>query len=138
MASRLPQALGIVATFVLVGPPVGALVFALIVTLFTMIEGDDIGMLFVYGALAFLPLAWLVGGLQAAAVGLATAAFAWRRGSAPAAVPAVAALVVGAFAASRNHEQWDVTAVLVAVHVLAALACWALLRLAPGRPPQRH
>lgn len=130
----MPQALGIVATFVLVGPPVGAL----IVTLFTLIEGGDIGLLFVYGTLAFLPLAYLVGGMQAAAVGLATAAFAWRWGSAPAAVPAVAALVVGAFAASRNHEQWDVAATLIAVHVLAALASRALLRLAPGWPARRH
>jgi len=138
VASRLPQALGIVVLFVFVGPPAGALVFALIVTLFTMIDGDDIGLLFVYGTLAYLPLAYLVGGMQAAAVGLATAAFAWRKGSAPAAVPAVAALVVGAFAASRNHEQWDMTAVLIAVHVAAALACWALLRLALGRPAPRH
>lgn len=128
------QALAVVALFALVGPLAGVLVFTLLVTLLTMIDGDDIGLLFVYGALAFLPLAYLVGGMQAAAVGLVTAAFAWRRGSAPAAVPVVAALVIGALVASRDHEHWGVTAVLVAVHGLAALACWALARLAFGWP----
>ena len=133
MPSRLARALTIVALFVVVGPLAGALVFSLIVTLTTMIDGDDVGLLFVYATLAFLPLAYLIGGAQAAAVGLVTAVYAWRRGGAPALVPAAAALVIGAVVASRDHEQWDMTATLIAVHVLSALLCWALLRaVLPG------
>lgn len=138
MSPRLPQAVAVVAIFVLAGPLAGALAFAVLMTLLTMLEGDNAGMLFVYAALAFLPLAYLIGGAQAAVTGLVTAAFAWRNGSAPAWVPLAAALAAGAVGASRSHEDWQATAILLAVHLLSALFCWLLARSAlgwNGRPP---
>lgn len=128
MSPRFPQAVAVVAIFVLVGPLVGALAFAVLITLLAALEGDGVGLLFVYATLAFLPLAYLVGGAQAAVTGLVTAAFAWREGHAPAWVPLAAALAAGAVLASRDHEEWILSAVLIAVHLLSALACWLLAR----------
>ena len=56
------------------------------------------------GLLAFFPLAYLVGGLQAAFAGAA-----------------------GFVAASRSYESRDAAVILVATHILSALACWAML-----------
>lgn len=132
MSPRLPQAVAVVAIFVLAGPLVGALVFALLITLLSVLEGDSASMLFVYAAFAFLPLAYLIGGAQAAVTGVVTAAYAWRRGRAPAWVPLAGALAAGAILASRDHEDWTATAILIAVHVLSALACWLLARAVLG------
>ena len=138
MRFSLSQALVVFALFLLVGPLAGAFFFALLVTLVSAIEGEGLGLLFLYGTLAFLPLAYLVGGLQAAFVGLATALFGWFKGAPPAWVPVAAALAAGGLVAARSHEQWDLTAALVAVHVLAAFVCWALTRaLTRGRSAGR-
>lgn len=132
MAFKLAQALAIVVIFVLIGPLVGALAFAVLLTLVTALDDPGVGLLFVYATLAFLPLAYLIGGAQAAATGIVTAVFAWRRGSAPLWVPLSAALVTGIVFASREHENWSDTAILLAVHLLSALACWLVARAALG------
>ena len=79
------------------------------------------------GLLAFFPLAYLVGGLQAAFAGAATAIAIWREGFAPLWVPLVAAGAAGFVAASRSYESRDAAVILVATHILSALACWAML-----------
>ena len=132
MSPRLSQALTIVTIFVLVGPVVGALVFGVLVTVFAFADAPEIGIAFVYLAIAFFPLAYLVGGAQALFAGIVTASVAGRRGSAPLSVPLGAALAAGALVASRSHERWDATAILLAVHLLSAWVCWLLLRRALG------
>lgn len=132
MSPRLSQAMTIVTIFVLVGPVVGALVFGVLVTVFAFADAPEIGIAFVYLAIAFFPLAYLAGGAQALFAGIVTASVAWRRGSAPLWVPLGAALAAGALVASRGHEHWDVTAILLAVHLLSAWVCWLLLRRALG------
>ena len=127
MPSRLPHALVVFAVFVLVGPPVGALVFGLIFTAVAALTEPGIGLMFVYASIIFMPLAYLIGGLQAAFAGAVTALVVWRRGYAPFWVPLAAALLGAIVTVSRNHEDWVDSAIMIAVHVLSALACWALL-----------
>ncbi len=110
MSSRLSRSLGIVAIFVLAGPLVGALAFGVFFALFAFADDPEIGLAFVYLAGAFFPLAYLAGGMQALAVGIVTAAAAWRSGSAPLRVTLAAAL--------------GMTFVLIAVHAVSAWACW--------------
>lgn len=128
MSPRLSQAVAIVAIFVLVGPLAGALIFAVLIMLRSVTDDPAMGMVFVYATIAFLPLAYFIGGAQAAITGLVTAIYAWRKGSAPVWVPLAAALAAGSVIASRNHEDWEVTALLLAVHALSAVACWLLAR----------
>lgn len=123
MSSRLSRSLGIVAIFVLAGPLVGALAFGVFFALFAFADDPEIGLAFVY----------LAGGMQALAVGIVTAAAAWRSGQAPLRVTLAAALAVGAVVASRSHEDWGTTFALIAVHAVSAWACWLLARGWPGR-----
>lgn len=127
MPSRLPHALIVFAVFVLVGPPVGALVFGLLFTAVTALTEPGIGMMFVYASIIFMPLAYLIGGFQAAFAGAVTALVVWRRGYAPFWVPLAAALLAAIVTVSRDHEDLVSTAIMIAVHVLSALVCWALL-----------
>lgn len=132
MSSRLSRSLGIVAIFVLAGPLVGALAFGVFFALFAFADDPEIGLAFVYLAVAFFPLVYLAGGMQALAVGIVTAAAAWRSGRAPLRVTLAAALAVGAVVASRSHEDWGTTFVLLAVHAVSAWACWLLVCRWPG------
>ena len=133
MSSRLSYALVVVAVFALVGPAISALVFGLLFTVVAAFTEPGIGLMFVYASIIFLPLAYLIGGLQAAFAGAVTALVVWRQGSAPFWVPLAAALLAAAFVVARAHEDWVDSAIMIAVHALSALACWALLRglLAP-------
>lgn len=138
--SRSGRAFAVVAVFALIGPLVGALVFGVLVGIVTFVEDAGAGFASVstgagifLAAVAFYPLAYLVGGVQALFVGLVTAVAAWRSsGDVPWWIPLTAALAAGGLVASRNHESWAMTAILLAVHILPALACWALLRRALG------
>lgn len=104
MSPRLSRALAAFAVFLLVGPAIGAAVFAVLFTLLLAAADAGVGLLVVYATLAFFPLAYLVGGLQAAFAGAA-----------------------GFVAASRSYESRDAAVILVATHILSALACWAVL-----------
>ena len=132
MSPQLSRALSALAIFVLVGPAIGAAIFAVLMTLLLAVADAGLGLAVVYLTLAFFPLAYLVGGLQAAFVGAATAVAIWRKGFAPLWVPLLAATAAGSLAASRAHESWDATAILLATHILSALVCWAML---PGAKP---
>ncbi len=127
MSPRLSRALGPFAVFLLVGPAIGAAIFAVLVTLLLAAADAGVGLLVIHATLAFFPLAYLVGGLQAAFAGAATAIAIWRNGSAPLWTPLVAAGAAGLVAASRSYESRDAAIILVATHVLSALACWAML-----------
>lgn len=130
MPPRLSRALYAFLIFLLVGPMAGALAFGLLVTAVTLATEPDIGLTFLYAAIVFAPLAYLTGGVQAAFTGAVAGAAILRQGRAPLWIVLGAALVAGAFHAARAHEDWWMTAIMLAVHLVAALACWFVVRLA--------
>lgn len=79
-------------------------------------------------ALLFLPLAFMMGGLQALLAGLASAWQLRRDGIAGYPLPLAAALLGGAVYAWRNGEDPLHSAIMVATHAVAALCCTAVLR----------
>lgn len=103
--------IGIVAVFVVIGPPVGALAVTLLLAALSLGSGHaadgwaDQGR-FVVGAMLLglvfgIPISYIVGAVPAALIGLATAAWDANKGRVPFYVPLGAALVLGVLAAGR-------------------------------------
>ena len=130
MPPRWSKALYAFLIFLFVGPLFGALAFGLLVTAASLVTDPNIGLSALYASIVFAPLAYLIGGLQAGVAGAATGAAILRWGYAPRWASLGAALVAGALYVSRAHEEWSVSAILIAVHLLAALACWLIVRAA--------
>ena len=118
----------VLLAFVLVGPPLGAVTVSLAGGLVAFALGDDSGMagLVFYSGLLGIPLSWFVGGVQAAAAGLAFAAFA-----AIARRPSIMAGTVGGLAAGLPYVLGEelseaALAVVLFAHVVAAAVCGAI------------
>mgnify|MGYP001192841389 CR=1 FL=1 len=136
---------GIVAVFVALGPPVGALA----VTLLLAVLGLDSGLaadgwldqgrfavgVMLLGLVFGLPISYMVGAAPAALVGLAIAAWDARTGRISLYVALGTALLLGVLAASRasglvsasEGERAAQIAILLA-HLAAAGLCWLLAR----------
>lgn len=143
--------IGIVAVFVVIGPPVGALAVTLLLAALSLGSGHaadgwaDQGR-FVVGAMLLglvfgIPISYIVGAVPAALTGLATAAWDANKGRVPFYVPLGAALVLGVLAAGRlgrlvsagDGERTAQIAVLLA-HLAAACLCLLVVRAVFIRP----
>lgn len=142
---------GIVAVFVALGPPVGALAVTLLLAglgLGSGLAADGwldqgrfaVGVMLL-GIVFGLPISYIVGTAPAALVGLAIAAWDARTGNISLYVALGAALVLGVLAALRSAglvsasegERAAQIAILLA-HLAAAGLCWFLARAIFGRP----
>lgn len=142
---------GIVAVFVALGPPVGALGVTLLLAGLGFGSGlaadgwlDQgrfaVGVMLL-GIVFGLPISYTVGTAPAALVGLAIAAWDARTGNISLYVALGAALLLGVLAALRSAgpvsasegERGAQIAILLA-HLAAAGLCWLLARAIFGRP----
>lgn len=142
---------GIVAVFVALGPPVGALAVTLLLAglgLGSGLAADGwldqgrfaVGVMLL-GIVFGLPISYIVGTAPAALVGLAIAAWDARTGNISLYVALGAALVLGVLAALRSAglvfasegERAAQIAILLA-HMAAAGLCWLLARAIFSRP----
>ena len=135
--SRRPVAAVMVfAIFALMGPPIAALIFMGILPL---IEGrpfgpesiDDL----VRGIGRLAAIAYVFGGLQMAATGLVAALWLFfRRGARVSFVPvllaalvlAITAVLVLAYPMSMPAPDPGIVAIVIALHVGAAVGCWVI------------
>ena len=134
-------ALGTFFFTLILGPPIGGIVFAICVAIvpamgalagWAGLEGDpsSVALVVLFVSLFAVPLSYLVGGLQSAVTGLAFAAYGWWCGAPPFWMAIVAGLL--AFAGGIawglvGIEAWF--APFLAVHLVPAIACWAVIRL---------
>lgn len=126
----------IVALFIAVGPPVGALAFSVIGGVGAWLTGQPpgtAGMIF-YGGILGVVLSWFVGGVQAGISGLATALFdvATGRLSILAAMTAGLACGIAYVLLEGDDLGLGFTLLLLAVHVVAAGVCAVLTKLVLG------
>ncbi len=128
-----------VATFftcLALGPPIGGIVFTLGVTFAATAEGVPAGagladkmLSALFVGLFAVPFSYILGGVQAAATGLAFAAYGWLRGRPPVWFAIVTALVVYAGASlSGMADNEDIALLIVFTHFVPALLCWLIVR----------
>ncbi|WP_373506197.1 hypothetical protein [Aestuariivirga sp.] len=138
--SRKPwgEAIATFFTCLALGPPIGGLVFTLALTLNPGLggvphaPGTGIGealMSALFLGLFAVPFSYLIGGLQAAATGLAFAAYGMARGRPSLRIALLVSAVVfaGAYLAGVADEG-EVLPVMVLVHVVPTLLCWLIIR----------
>ena len=130
MASRRSRALGVFFLFLLFAAPIGAIAFGVLATIAASLSNYDLGLLPITMALAFIVISYAIGGLQAAFVGAVTAAAEWRNGRASIWLTLTATGIAALVTLSRIHEGWDLTAILIVVHLITATACWLIARRA--------
>lgn len=130
------SALAIFLIVVLLGPIFGAVVFGLLLGLHLALTEPGLPSgLPVLGSIIFIPLAYIVGGLQALATGVVASLSSLRAGRLSW-LPALAvAAIAGAIHASREHvaDDWSFTVILFLANVLAAALCLTVCRLMLGR-----
>ena len=142
---------GIVAVFVVLGPPVGALAVTLLLAALGLGSGLaadgwlDQGR-FVVGVMLLglvfgLPISYIVGTAPAALVGLAIAAWDAHTGRISLYVALGAALVLGVLAALRSaglvsasEGEGAAQGAILLAHLAAAGLCWLLARAIFSRP----
>lgn len=120
------------------GPPIGGLVFAGSMALMPSLAGitpnvndDPGGMLasVLFVGLFAVPFSYLIGGLQAAATGLAFAVYGWVKGRPPLWFAALTgAAVFAAAAASGITSDREILVPMILVHALPTLLCWLIVR----------
>ncbi|MCO5145245.1 MAG: hypothetical protein M9895_03585 [Aquamicrobium sp.] len=128
MPPRLSRAIAVFLIYLFAGPLFGALTFGILITIAMAFSQPGLGLTMLYASILLFPIAYLVGGIQAAAVGAAAALATWRRGAAPLWLPLGVALVAAGFHVARVHENASDSLILVAVHVVSASACWLAAR----------
>lgn len=128
-----------VATFftcLALGPPIGGIIFTLGVTFSAKTDGVPAGagladkmLSALFVGLFAVPFSYILGGVQAAATGLAFAGYGWLRGRPPLWFAAATALVVyaGAYLSGMANNQ-DVAALFVVTHLVPAFLCWLIVR----------
>ena len=123
-------------TCLLVGPPIGGLIFALAVAVLppiasgvtTAASADDQLATGLFIGLFAVPFSYLVGGLQAAAAGLAFAVYGWFRGRPPLWFAALTAAVIYAGAWIGGWADVDeIFWIMMLVHVVPVLLCWLII-----------
>lgn len=128
MSPRLSRAIAVFLIYLLAGPLFGALAFGVLITIATAFLEPGLGLTMLYASIMLFPLAYLVGGIQAAAVGAAAALATWRQGAAPLWLPLGVALVAAGFHVARIHENAIDSLILIAVHLISAAICWLVTR----------
>lgn len=143
---------GIVAVFVLLGPPAGGLAVAVWLAAVTassdLVVGGMSGSLRVFsgaalvGAAFGLPLSYVAGLIPASVIGLATAAWDARKGAISLVVALGGALALGLLAVLRVGNPISVSEgerigqiSLLLAHLAAAGLCWLVVRAIFGRRP---
>lgn len=132
MSARFSHTLFVVLIFILLGPLLGAMLYALLMTLISVLENPDSSMNFIMTSLAFLPVAYFIGGAQALVVGIITAIRVWRHGSTPLWVPVLTAFIAAIIIQGRAFESSMQAFVSVSIHISAAALCWLVPRYALG------
>lgn len=136
------SAIGTILTFLVLGPPLGAIVLVLLLAavpglaLTTAFEGKGIADLLAgsIGVMLFtLPFSYILGGLQAGFCGLVLATYGWFKGRPPLWIALVASLfafgvsyfvdIFGTFADSQH-----ITMVMFITHMVPTFLCWLIVR----------
>lgn len=127
-----------VLVFVLVGPPVGAMVVLLLRSFFPdfthlpylMLPGVGVGNpVSLFLGLIFLLLSYVAGGLQALACGAALAVYGWRTGRFPFWFAIATGLAVfGASYLLLWIDLPDTKITMLIVHLVPVALCWLLAR----------
>jgi hypothetical protein len=141
VGARIGQVLAIVLVFVLIGPPVGTMVFMMLITLIGLhyqVDLQGLSWIALFSLIYALPIGYMIGIAPAAASGLAIGirqAFygrvAWWLALAVGIIVGVGFQVltgqplVPAEGASGMREQG---AVMVLTCLCATMVCWALVR----------
>ncbi|MBM3520386.1 MAG: hypothetical protein FJX63_06430 [Alphaproteobacteria bacterium] len=133
-----------IATFLLtllLGPPIGGIIFAICVAILPAmgaIAGDliDVGdmssavAIAAFISLFAIPLSYFVGAAQAAMTGLAYALHGWLLGRPPFWLAVMVGLFVFVGALISGYSavgDWYLP--FLAIHLVPAIACWAITRL---------
>ena len=135
------SAIGTVMTYLVLGPPLGAMVLILLLTAVPGLalpspENTGLGTTVAVSlgiALFAVPFTYILGGLQALFCGVVLAAYGWLKGRPPLWVGLIASLlafvvsysvdIFGTFADS-NH----IVLVMVITHLLPTILCWLIVR----------
>lgn len=128
----LTRLLSTVGLFVLIGPPVGAITLSLVGYIGALVTSQPPGIadMLLYGGLMGIVLSWLVGGVQAAFAGAATAVASFNTSLPPMAVAAAAGLVTGSIHSYGEGFEPLFDALVITVHVVPAVFCAWLARSA--------
>ncbi len=135
-------AVGTVLTCLVLGPPLGAIVFVLLLTavpgfaLTSAFEGKSASDMLAgsIGVMLFtLPFSYILGGLQAGFCGLVLAIYGWLKGRPPLWIALVASLfsfsvsyfvdIFGTFADSQH-----ITTVMFITHMVPTILCWLIVQ----------
>ena len=135
------SAIGTVLTFLVLGPPLGAVVMTLLLTAVPGLAlpspaytGLGTTVAVSLGVMFFaVPFAYILGGLQAGFCGLVLAAYGWFKGRPPLWIALVASLfafgvsyfvdIFGTFADSQH-----ITMVMFITHMVPTFLCWLIVR----------
>jgi hypothetical protein len=116
------------AIFAALGPAIGAFALGLILTVAQPQIGEaGVPGMFLYAAVANMPLAYVAGGVQAIAAGAATAGYALHfERSPPWQVPFFAAGIAGLiYMVMRGMADVALLPLsVIAAHLVAGVACW--------------
>lgn len=128
----LTRLVSTVGLFVLIGPPVAAITLSLVGYIGALVTGQPPGIadMLLYGGLMGIVLSWLVGGVQAAFAGVATAVASLYSPLPPIVVAAGAGLVTGSIQIYSDGFEPLFNALMIAVHVAPAVFCAWLARAA--------
>ena len=130
-----------VATFLtclVLGPPIGGLVFSFAMLLIPDVAGiprsqgtgfGDYLLMVVWVSLFAVPFSYVIGGLQAAATGFAFGAYGWFKRKLPfwfAVITALCVYLASAIAGFSDGE--NLLAIMLPVHIIPAFLCWLIVR----------
>lgn len=131
------EAVATVFTCLALGPPIGGAVL----TLAMIILGDALGIpagagvgeslksLLFFGFFS-VPYSYFLGGVQAAATGIAFAAYGWLHGRPPLWFTIITALVLfgGAYALGIAEGDSEMAALFFVTHLVPTFLCWLIVR----------
>jgi hypothetical protein len=135
-SSRLARVLGIVMVFVLLGPPVGAIVFMTTTALTGMAKGGDVsglGWIALFALIYAAPFSYFVGIVPAAAAGLLMGIRQAYFGRASWAYAVAVGLVTGFGTLFLTGQQLSIdnnasVPVILATCLIPTLVCWLVVR----------
>jgi len=132
--SRIGRFFIVLAVFVIVGPPIGAIGLTLGTALTTSHLSIDRLSDFLVVLVTAMMMSYAFGGIPALLVGIVSALYCAWRWRLPWWVPAGAAVAAGPILTlwqvrlTQPPELLDVIAIMTALNLWASLACWWLLR----------
>jgi hypothetical protein len=142
LTERLLRALAVVAVFILLGPPLGALAFFLTIGAINLGHGvlpEDLFTIGLFALIYGVPLSYMIGAAPAALAGLAVGSWQSCRGR----VTFLGALLIGLLtgiglamfsetrvfpSASAEASELVIGGVLVATCLIPTVLCWLIVR----------